>query len=253
MNSYDINQNNNDEKAKSRRNTLRNFSSKSFLMINNISNEFVLRKNIEKTNKNNNNPSITIQFPKFASPLVHSFTNMKDYRRFLDIKYNDQKNNYKENDYNEIRKLFGNSQKEVSNIIDDFQKSTLSKNRNNRYYNKQNNNKNINSNKDEIYPSNIWDYLEKTFHSLVEILKKDPLEQLDEKEIIAILICRDYITNIPNALQLFLRAIDWRNPFEVQIAHSYLKKWSPIECEDAISLLDARFPDTVVREYAINR
>ena len=253
MNSYDINQNHNDEKAKSRRNTLRNFSSKSFLMINNISNEFVLRKNIEKTNKNNNNPSITIQFPKFASPLVHSFTNVVDYRRFLDIKYKDQKNYYKENDYNEIRKLFGNSQKEVSNIIDDFQKSTLSKNRNNRYYNKQNNNKNINSNKDEIYPSNIWDYLEKTFHSLVEILKKDPLEQLDEKEIIAILICRDYISTIPNALQLFLRAIDWRNPFEVQIAHSYLKKWSPIECEDAVSLLDARFPDTVVREYAINR
>ena len=253
MENYDSSPNHNEGKSKSRRNTLKNISSKSILMMNNIPNEIILKK-IEQTNKNNKNPSITIQFPKFASPLVHSFTNMKDYRRFLDIKYNDQKNNYKENDYNEIRKLFGNSQKEVFNIIDDFQKSTLSKNRNDRNYNKQINNKNINSsNKDDIYPSNIWNYLEKTFHSLVQILKKDPLEQLDEKEVIAILMCRDYITNIPNALQLFLRAIDWRNPFEVQIAHSYLKKWSPIECEDAISLLDARFPDTVVREYAINR
>ena len=106
-------------------------------------------------------------------------------------------------------------------------------------------------NKDDKYPSNIWTFLEKTFHSIVHILKKDPLEKLEE-EIISILICRDYIANMPNALQLFLRAIDWRNPFEVQIAHSYSKKWKPIECEEAISLLDARFPDTIVREYEVN-
>ena len=58
---------------------------------------------------------------------------------------------------------------------------------------------------------------------MIQILKKDPLEALEEEEIVAILICRDYISTIPSALELFLRAIDWLNPFQVSIAHLYIK------------------------------
>ena len=105
----------------------------------------------------------------------------------------------------------------------------------------------------EKYPSDIWKYLKKSFSNIVKILKKDPLEKLEEEEIISILICRDYICTVPSGLELFLRAIDWRNPLEVSIAHSYLKKWIKIDYTDAISLLDARFPDTIVRKYAVNR
>lgn len=32
-----------------------------------------------------------------------------------------------------------------------------------------------------------------------------------------------------------------------------LKNWAPMEPEDAIQLLDAKFPDENVRQYAVNR
>ena len=79
------------------------------------------------------------------------------------------------------------------------------------------------------------------------------LDIQEEKEIISILICRDYICTVPSALELFLRAIDWRNPLEVSIANSYLKKWIKIDYSDAISLFDSRFPDIILREYAISK
>ena len=138
-------------------------------------------KKIEQLNKKNNNPSITIQFPKFASPLIHSVTNIKNYRKFLDIKYKDQKKNFEDNDYYEIRKLFGNSQKEIKEIISDFKKNTLSKQSKNlnseNNYNKNRQkysmiNSNSSQNKEDKYPSNIWTFLEKTFHSIVHILKR---------------------------------------------------------------------------------
>ena len=53
-------------------------------------------------------------------------------------------------------------------------------------------------------------------------------------------------------LEIFLRSINWFDPLQVNIAHNYLKKWKRIDPEDAISLLDARFPDTHVRNYAIS-
>ena len=208
--------------------------------------------NIEELINITEYPYITIKFPKFASPLIHSIPKQDAYRQYLDIKYKYQKYN-DENDYDEIRKLFGNSQKDINNMVNDFGSFLSKKNvvfRNDSDQDKKNIKKNI---KEEKYPSDIWKYLKKSFSNIVKILKKDPLEKLDEEEIISILICRDYISTIPSALELFLRAIDWRNPLEVSIAHSYLKKWIKIDYSDAISLLDARFPDTVVREYAVNR
>ena len=86
---------------------------------------------------------------------------------------------------------------------------------------------------------------------IVKILRKDPLDELKESEITSILICRDYISTIPSALELFLRAIDWLNPLQVSIAHEYIKKWAKLQVEDAISLLDAHFPDTEAREFVV--
>ena len=82
-------------------------------------------------------------------------------------------------------------------------------------------------------------------------IKKDPLDKLEESEITSILICRDYISTIPSALELFLRAIDWLNPLQVSIAYEYIKKWAKLQVEDVISLLDARFPDIETREFAV--
>ena len=205
---------------------------------------------IEELININKYPYITIKFPKFASPLIHSIQKQKSYRQYLDIKYKHQKNN-DDNDYDEIRKLFGNSQKEIKTMINDFGEDVTKKymiTKNELEQEKKGNKKNK-----EKYPSDIWKYLKKSFSNIVKILKKDPLEKLDEEEIISILICRDYICTVPSALELFLRAIDWRNPLEVSIAHTYLKKWIKIDYTDALSLLDARFPDVIVRKYAVNR
>ena len=206
-------------------------------------------------------PFITINFPKFAAPLVHSISSEKSFRQYLDIKYKDVK--IKENnDYDEIRKLFGNSQKEIKSMINDFENNIIKINNfNDSELNKKNipkkinnnSNNNANNNQKDEYPSDIWKYLKNSFSNIIKLLKKDPLEKLEQEDIISILICRDYISSIPSALELFLRSIDWRNPLEVSMAYSYLKKWAKIDYFDAVSLLDGRFPDTRVRKYAINR
>ena len=203
----------------------------------------------------NEYPYITISFPKFSSPLVHSVTSEKSFRQYLDIKYKNQKINHN-NDYDEIRKLFGNSQKDLKEMLNNFENNLSKKNSlKDTDSDKTNYSKkyiNINNSK-EKYPSDLWSYLKKSSSNIIKILKKDPLEKLEQDDIISILICRDYISTIPSALELFLRAIDWRNPLEVSIAYSYLKKWVKIDFYDAVSLLDGRFPDTRVRKYAVDR
>lgn len=195
--------------------------------------------------------SIRIQFPKFSSPLIYSQNCTQAYRNYLEIK---NKNQYLRScdDFEEIRKLYGNSQKDIDPLVDNFEENDLISEEtilsaNNSVFDRPT----YNEPKDK-YPRQIWDYIQKTLPLMIQILKKDPLEALEEEEIVAILICRDYISTIPSALELFLRAIDWLNPFQVSIAHLYIKKWAKLEVEDAISLLDARFPDTETREFAVS-
>ena len=80
------------------------------------------------------------------------------------------------------------------------------------------------------------------------IIKKDPLEPLSKSERAIIIYSRDYICTIPSALEIFLRSIDWFSPLQVNLAKLYLGKWEKIDPEDAISLLDSRYPITFVRE-----
>jgi hypothetical protein len=205
--------------------------------------------------------------------MIYSQNSYQSYRDYLQIKY--KKNSTaqmkeEEDDFEEIRKLYGNSQRDIKFIVDNFRESefssgeniiggkgggTFGRHRDNEYENnfggffgsKYNNQNDLN----EIYPKDIWAYIKKTMPMVVKILKKDPLDELKETEITTILVCRDYISTIPSALELFLRAIDWLNPLQVSIAHEYIKKWAKLQVEDAISLLDARFPDTETREFAV--
>ena len=87
---------------------------------------------------------------------------------------------------------------------------------------------------------------------LKKLLSKDPLYVLTDDDRKIILYCRDYICTIPSALELFLRCIDWFDPLHVNLARIYIKKWAKIDPEDAVCLLDARFPNTYVREYAVS-
>ena len=138
--------------------------------------------------------------------------------------------------------MYANSQIDIKNVFESLS-------------NKNNNNKETieeEENISENNPKDIFDYLKKTLPLLIKVLKKDPLEYLTQEDIQVILICRDYISTIPSALELFLRSINWFNPLEVSLAHKYLKKWAKLSPEDALSLLDCRFPDIKVRLYAVN-
>ena len=190
-----------------------------------------------------NYPLITIELPKFSSPLIHTVKNSYSYKHFLEIKYKKEERQL-DTDFEEITTLFGNSLKDIKKVINNLSTSHFTSNKDYIEYTEDS---------QEKYQKDIWNCLKKTLPSLIKILKKDPLEKLKDEDIKAILICRDYISTIPSALELFLRAINWCNPLEVSIAHKYLNKWTKIDGEDALSLLDARFPDTKVREYAINR
>ena len=230
--------------------------------------------NLFSNDKNKDYCSISLEFPSFASPMIYSQNCSQSYRDYLQIKY--KKNSTaqmkdEEDDFEEIRKLYGNSQRDIKLIVDNFKESEFTSDDNNLlggkgnnyfgrhrdneydnnysgFYNSKYNNQNeIN----EKYPKHIWSYIKRTMPLIVKILKKDPLDKLEESEITSILICRDYISTIPSALELFLRAIDWLNPLQVSIAHEYIKKWAKLQVEDAISLLDARFPDTETREFAV--
>ena len=229
--------------------------------------------NLFSSDKNKDYCSISLEFPSYSSPMIYSQNSYQSYRDYLQIKY--KKNSAaqmkeEEDDFEEIRKLYGNSQRDIKFIVDNFRESefssgeniiggkgggTFGRHRDNEYESnfggffgsKYNNQNDLN----ELYPRDIWAYIKKTMPMVVKILKKDPLDKLEETEITTILVCRDYISTIPSALELFLRAIDWLNPLQVSIAHEYIKKWAKLQVEDAISLLDARFPDTETREFAV--
>ena len=186
----------------------------------------------------NNYPSIKIELPAFKKPLIHSIKNINECKYFLDIKYKEKK--FKNNDFEEVINLFANSQNDISNVM----KSLSHKNEDNLEF------LDIDKN-DEGNEKDIFKYLKKTLPLLIKILKKDPLESLNQEEIKVILICRDYLSTIPSALELFLRSINWFNPLEVSIVNKYLKKWTKLESVDALSLLDSRFPDSKVRLYSI--
>ena len=85
-----------------------------------------------------------------------------------------------------------------------------------------------------------------------KVIAKDPLEPFTKKEREIVIFSRDYICTIPSALEVFLRCINWFDPLQVNIARTYIKRWAKLDPEDAISLLDARYPDTFVREYAVS-
>ena len=188
-------------------------------------------------NYKENYPSVNIELPRFNKPLIHNVMTVNEYKNFLGIKYKDE--DFFDTDFDEVRNLYANSQIDLNNIM---------KNLSNRY----DHNMNISENKNKNNPKDIFNYLKKSLPLLIKVLKKDPLEYLTQEETKVILICRDYISTIPSALELFLRSINWFNPLEVSIAYKYLQKWSKLEAEDALSLLDCRFPDTKVRLYAVN-
>lgn len=89
---------------------------------------------------------------------------------------------------------------------------------------------------------------------LKSLLSRDPLNwHFDETERELLIKCRYNYKNTPSYLPIFLIAIDWSNPEEIAEAHLMLKVWEPMAPDEALTLLDARFPDSDVRLYAVQR
>ena len=78
----------------------------------------------EEINAKDSYCSIRIQFPKFSSPLIYSQNCTQAYRNYLEIK---NKNQYLRScdDFEEIRKLYGNSQKDIDPLVDNFEENDL--------------------------------------------------------------------------------------------------------------------------------
>lgn len=88
---------------------------------------------------------------------------------------------------------------------------------------------------------------------LKKYLHKNPLQDLSEHEKDILFKCREHYQTLPSGLPLFLRSVRWNRPVQVNEVYKMLKHWAPMDPEDAICLLDAKFPDDRVRAYAVNQ
>ncbi|EPY41053.1 phosphatidylinositol-4,5-bisphosphate 3-kinase [Angomonas deanei] len=86
---------------------------------------------------------------------------------------------------------------------------------------------------------------------LKRVMNYDPLARLTDDEKVIVWKYRDVLVNRPQALPIFLRAVDWLEPYYVRETHMLVRGWSPLSPFDALELLDAQFADSVVRTQAI--
>jgi len=221
--------------------------------------KYHLGKNENHIRNNNDYCTIILEFPVFAKPIIYTLKSPQSYRDFLKLK------NPHIDDINsmiEITSLYENSFEHLDKIIESLRDTdTYFMNVDKKRRERHEKNKDDDSDEEEEgdvlnnttkKKINIWDVLNMSLEKVKKLLVKDPLYIMNADERKIILYCRDYICTIPSALELFLRCIDWFDPLQVNLARVYLKKWAKIDPEDAICLLDARFPDTHVREYAVS-
>eukprot|EP00761_Pharyngomonas_kirbyi_P004779 gb/GECH01004784.1/.p1 GENE.gb/GECH01004784.1/~~gb/GECH01004784.1/.p1 ORF type:complete len:1016 (+),score=219.63 gb/GECH01004784.1/:1-3048(+) len=90
-------------------------------------------------------------------------------------------------------------------------------------------------------------------HELNELLKKDPLYELSEEDKLIIWHSRNELYKDPQALPIFLKSVEWTNPMAAFKARELLLKWKPLSPTIAIELLDLRFADETVRNYAVSK
>ncbi|ESL08953.1 phosphatidylinositol 3-kinase 2 [Trypanosoma rangeli SC58] len=86
---------------------------------------------------------------------------------------------------------------------------------------------------------------------LKRILVSDPLTELTASDKVLLWKHREELLMRPRALSKFLLAVNWLQPYAAYEAHSLLKRWASPEPMDVLELLDIRFVDVVVREYAV--
>jgi hypothetical protein len=86
---------------------------------------------------------------------------------------------------------------------------------------------------------------------LEKIFTKDPLYRLSDEEKNLVWELRGYCVFKANALPKFLQSVNYSDRFIVQEMHSLLAKFTPPQPIDALELLDSKYADAKVREYAV--
>lgn len=87
---------------------------------------------------------------------------------------------------------------------------------------------------------------------IAHILGKDPLQELSPDDKVLLWSCREHLTEIPEALPKVLLSVRWDDYQCVEQAHRLLDEWVRPQPLDALQLLDMKFPDPVVRAYAVS-
>jgi hypothetical protein len=87
---------------------------------------------------------------------------------------------------------------------------------------------------------------------LEKIISSDPLYELKPDEVNLVWACRLSLIQYPEMLTKFLLCIDWSAAEQVVEAYRLLKLWSPpVQARAALELLDIKFADYYIREYAV--
>eukprot|EP00053_Salpingoeca_punica_P012500 m.111953 g.111953 ORF g.111953 m.111953 type:complete len:1024 (-) comp15963_c0_seq1:1685-4756(-) len=82
-------------------------------------------------------------------------------------------------------------------------------------------------------------------------IRADPLYKLKDRDIELLRRHKFHFKNNPQALAKCLRAVDWsRNDAAHEVA-DMLRLWAALSPEDALELLDAGYPDEMIRRHAV--
>ena len=82
---------------------------------------------------------------------------------------------------------------------------------------------------------------------LKEYFDKSPLDNFEESWKEQLFKSREHYQTHPRGLPIFLKSVQWSHPMQVNEVYNMLENWAHMEPEDAIQLLDAKFPDERVR------
>jgi hypothetical protein len=90
--------------------------------------------------------------------------------------------------------------------------------------------------------------------TLNDLASRDALAEITPEEGMMMLRYRNWIrVHRPEALPKLLQFVDWSDRDMVKSIHEDVNKWPPISPFFALQLLDSKFPDSLVRTFAVNR
>ena len=83
--------------------------------------------------------------------------------------------------------------------------------------------------------------------------RRTPLSKYTEEEYTELFKTREHYCTHPMGLPIFLKSVRWERPVLVNEVYKVLENWADMDPEDALQLLDAKYPDERVRKYAVSR